>query len=119
ELWPPSFGAPIGKARDYVSSNRYEDESEIVEYLLSGHDLFSVIGSSADVLGSGKTVLGGDSIFSDGIWIWRGDLWFYVRAYHIRLPSEFLTHMRRGQYLMPEEDATGLRALAQQVHDRL
>lgn len=119
ELWTPSFGTPIGRAKDYVTSNRYEDESEIVEYLLSGHDLFSVMGSSADVLGSGKTVLGGDSIFSDGIWIWRGDLWFYVRAYHIRLPREFLTHMRRGQHLMPEEDATGLRALAQQVHDRL
>ncbi|MEV4877217.1 hypothetical protein [Streptomyces cyaneofuscatus] len=119
ELWPPSFGAPIGRVRDFVASTRHEDEGEIVEYLLSGYELFSVMGSSADVLGSGKTVLGGDSIFSDGRWIWRGDLWFYVLAYNIRLPSEFLTHMRRNQHLMPEEDETGLRAMAQQVHDSL
>ncbi|MFH8374004.1 hypothetical protein [Streptomyces cyaneofuscatus] len=74
ELWTPSFGAPIGRAKDNVTSNPYEDEGEIVRYLLSGHELLSAMGSSADVLGSGNTVPGGYSIFSDGIWIWRGDL---------------------------------------------
>ncbi|MEU4178521.1 hypothetical protein [Streptomyces sp. NPDC026589] len=119
ELWLPSFGTPVGSIKDNVTSNRYSDVEEITQYLLSGHDLFSVMGSSEDVMGSGETVLGGDSIYSDGEWIWRGDLCFYVRKYNVRLPEEFLSRMREKQYLMPAENEPELRRLAQKVHDSL
>ncbi|WP_405190937.1 hypothetical protein OG473_26255 [Streptomyces anulatus] len=119
ELWPPSFGAPVGSLLDSVSSEVYEDSKEIAKYLLSGHDLFSVMGSSGDVLGSGETVLGGDSIFSDGDWVWRGDLCFYMRKYNVRLPDTFLAHVREKQYLVPAEKGTELRNLAEKVQDRL
>ncbi|WP_155053971.1 hypothetical protein [Streptomyces blattellae] len=119
ELWAPSFGAPRGSVRDYVTGSAYEDERGIVQYLLAGHDLFSVMGSSEDVLGSGETVMGGDSIYSDGEWVWRGDLWFYVRTHHVALPKDFLERIRGFDYVMPAEDLSSLMEIAKDIRARL
>ncbi|MFJ2900724.1 hypothetical protein ACIO87_38490 [Streptomyces sp. NPDC087218] len=90
--------------RDSLAPGPYEDAERITGYLLGGHDVLSVMGSSTDVLGSGRTVLGGDSVLSDGEWIWRGDLWFYVRTHHVELPGEFLAHVRLHGHLVPAGD---------------
>ncbi|MFH9133078.1 hypothetical protein [Streptomyces sp. NPDC017524] len=119
ELWPPPFGTPVGSIKDNVAAHRHGDAKEIIQYLSSGHDLFSVMGSSEDVMGSGETVLGGDSIHSDGAWIWRGDLCFYLRKYHVRLPNTFLAHVREKQYSMSAGKEIELRKLAQKVQDDL
>ncbi|MFJ6613630.1 hypothetical protein ACIQPT_25505 [Streptomyces sp. NPDC091289] len=119
ELWPPSFGAPVGSMHDFTLPTPHEDSEGIVKYLLAGHSLFSVMGSSQDILGSGETVLSGDSIFSDGDWIWRGDLWFYVRKHYVRLPDEFLARMREKQYAIPAENDLELWEISREVHDGL
>lgn len=33
------------------------------------------------------------SLFSDGEWKWRDDLWLYLRDYDIALPDEFIEHV--------------------------
>lgn len=33
------------------------------------------------------------SLFDDGIWRWRDDLWLYVLHYDIALPDEFIEHV--------------------------
>lgn len=119
ELWPPSFGEPAGSLRDSLASTPYEDSIKITEYLLAGHAIFSVMGSSEDVLGSGQTILGGDSVYSDGEWLWRGDLWFYLRTHHVALPEEFLAQIRGGDYLMPAENEPQLVELAKHVQKNL
>ncbi|MFF4591406.1 hypothetical protein [Streptomyces sp. NPDC001388] len=119
ELWAPSFGEPRGSVRDFLMDSAYVDEREIVGYLLAGHDLFSVMGSSEDVLGSGETIMGGDSIYSDGQWVWRGDLWFYVRTHHVALPDEFLDRIRGFDYLMPPENLSSLMEIAKDIRVRL
>lgn len=119
ELWSPSFGAPRGSMRDFLADSAYDDEREITQYLLAGHDLFSVMGSSEDVLGSGQTIMGGDSIYSDGEWVWRGDLWFYVRTHHVALPTEFLERIRGFDYVMPAEDLSSLMEIAKEIRSRL
>ncbi|MFJ9507715.1 hypothetical protein ACIRPZ_28475 [Streptomyces anulatus] len=119
EFWPPSFGTSVGSVRDFTSSAPYEDSKEITKYLLAGHDLFSVMGSSGDILGSGETILGGDSVLSDGDWVWRGDLWFYVWKHNARLPDPFLARAREKQYLVPAGKEVELRNLAQKVQDDL
>ncbi|MFI9030776.1 hypothetical protein [Streptomyces sp. NPDC053560] len=119
ELWAPSFGKPVGSVRDFLSPEPYEDDKQIAEYLLAGHEIFSVMGSSEDVLGTGKTILGGDSILSDGEWLWRGDLWFYVRTHHVKLPDEFLAHVRENDYFMPAEDEPRLVEIAKYVQARI
>ncbi|MEU6915949.1 hypothetical protein [Streptomyces olindensis] len=119
ELWSPSFGMPRGRVRDFVADAAYVDEREIVHYLLAGHDLFSVMGSSEDVLGSGETIMGGDSIYSDGEWVWRGGLWFYVRTHHVCLPTEFLERIRAFDYVMPAEELSSLMEIAKEIRPRL
>ncbi|MFF5189745.1 hypothetical protein ACFY30_39275 [Streptomyces sp. NPDC000345] len=119
ELWAPSFGVPRGSIQEFILDAAYDDEREIVGYLLAGHDLFSVMGSSEDVLGSGQTVIGGDSIYSDGEWVWRGDLWFYVRNHHVALPDEFLERIRGLDYLMPPENLSSLMKIAKDIRVRL
>ncbi|MFY0515357.1 hypothetical protein ACOMD4_33950 [Streptomyces anulatus] len=119
EFWSPAFGTGAGSVREYVAPIQHEDAKKITEYLLAGHELFSVMGSSKDVLGSGKTILGGDSIYSDGEWIWRGDLWFYVWTHNVRLPEEFISIMRQNGYVVPAENDSELAKLAQLVHDKL
>jgi hypothetical protein len=115
ELWAPSFGATRGSVRDFLAESAYADEQEIAQYLLAGHDLFSVMGSSEDVLGSGETIMGGDSIYSNGEWVWRGDLWFYVRTHHVQLPDEFLARIRGFDYVMPAEDLSSLMEIAKDL----
>lgn len=119
ELWPPSFGEPDGGVRDFVSSVRYEDAREITDYLLAGHVLFSAMGSSEDVLGTGRTILGGDSVFSDGAWIWRGDLRFYVWTHRVRLPDDFLARARSHHYAMPPENEPELARLSTYVQENI
>jgi len=36
----------------------------------------------------------GDSDFSDGLWVWPGGLTHYVLEHAVRLPEEFLHHVR-------------------------
>ncbi|MFJ3700738.1 MULTISPECIES: hypothetical protein [Streptomyces] len=119
ELWAPSFGQAAGSVQDFVMPTPYTDAKKITEYLLAGHDIFSVMGSSRDVLGSGKTVLGGDSILSDNEWIWRGDLWFYVWNHRVQLPGEFLARLRANNYEMPAENEQRLTEIARYVQSNL
>ncbi|MFI0781147.1 hypothetical protein [Streptomyces sp. NPDC021212] len=119
ELWPQSFGTPTGSLKDSLTVSPYEDAQKIAEYLLAGHEIFSVMGSSEDVLGSGKTILGGDSIYTDGEWLWRGDLWFYVRTHHVKLPEEFLAQIRESNYAVPAENEPQLIEIAKYVQKNL
>lgn len=119
ELWPSSFGTPPGSLRDFLAPEAYEDAGRIAEYLRGGHEIFSVMGASTDVLGSGRTVLGGDSLFSDGEWIWRGDLWFYVRTHHVELPDDFLARIRKNQYVVPPEDEPRIIEIAEYIDARI
>lgn len=119
ELWPPTFGTPRGSLRDFLGDFPYEDEKEIIRYLQNGHDLFNIMGSSDDALGSGEAILGGDSIYSDGEWVWRGDLWFYVRKHHVILPAEFVDRVRKLGHSVPDKDIPRLMEIAQEIRARI
>ncbi|MFI1259191.1 hypothetical protein ACH4U6_36440 [Streptomyces netropsis] len=77
------------------------DEREIGAYLRGGHVLFASVGVVDDVLGSGESIVGGGSLFTDGEWVWRGDLWFYVTTYHLTLLDEFVTRARAAGFQVP------------------
>lgn len=38
-------------------------------------------------------VPGGSSLETDGIWIWRYDLAYFIENYRIRLPKDFIEHV--------------------------
>ncbi|MFF4454579.1 hypothetical protein [Streptomyces goshikiensis] len=102
EFWAGGPGPAYGNVSDFVRESAEPDEPEIIEYLDSGYEILSFMGSVKDVLGSGERILGGDNIFTDGEWVWRGDLSFYVVTYHLSIPIGFLDQIRERKYLMPD-----------------
>lgn len=101
ELWPGVTTEPLPGLATLVGHEPPDDEERVVGYLRAGEEIFSAMGVVADLLGSSERVLGGDSIFTDGAWVWRGDLWFYVSRHHLRLPGEFLDSVRASGYRPP------------------
>ncbi|GGV02369.1 hypothetical protein [Streptomyces spectabilis] len=118
ELWSPSFGRPRGSVREFLASAAYPEQGDIARYLQAGHEIISVMGASPDVLGSGERIVGGDSLYTDGEWLWRGDLWFYVRSHYVRLPEEFLIRMRDCGYCMPDVQRPKLLGILDWVEER-
>ncbi|WP_030549359.1 hypothetical protein [Streptomyces albus] len=115
EFWPEGFGTTEGPVAHFRGESPLEDEELILRYLINGFEIVSVLGAVDDVLGSGERVLAGDSILTDGEWIWRADLRFYVRKYHVRLPEEFLAKARKLDHSVPEIPGSRLREIAQSV----
>lgn len=94
EFWPTGTGKTDGSIREFLTDEPGTMEEEAAEYLRRGHEIFSSMGVAEDVLGSGEVVLGGGSVYTDGEWIWRRDLEFYLLRYHLRLPEEFTEKAR-------------------------
>lgn len=96
---PAVYGTSI---RDHLGDDSPPpDLDQVVDYLRRGHGLIDVMGAETDVLGTGRHILGGASIMTDGEWLWREDLQFYVSTHHVRLPGEFLTRIRERRYEVP------------------
>jgi hypothetical protein len=94
EFWPVGVGTPDGSVREFTEKAPGFLEDESADYLGKGHEIFASMGTTEDVLGSGEVVLGGGSIYTDGEWIWRRDLGFYLLRYHLRLPGDFVEKVR-------------------------
>jgi hypothetical protein len=96
----PGWGMPLdGSIKDAVRSAGEPDENRIVDYLRTGTGLWSEMGAEPDVLDpEGSALPGAGSLFTDGTWLWRDDLPYYVAKYHVALPPEFLAHARRLGY---------------------
>ncbi|MFD1830315.1 contact-dependent growth inhibition system immunity protein [Streptomyces desertarenae] len=94
EFWPTSAGTPDGSIREFLADDPGVLEEEAADYLRGGREVFASMGVTEDILGSGEIILGGGSVHTDGEWIWRGDLGFYLLKYHLRLPGDFVDKIR-------------------------
>lgn len=105
--WLPSI-------KDAITCNPPSDENRLVEYLSAGNYVASVMEALEDVLTGElfKESGGCSSLLTDGLWLWRQDLSHYVRRHHVRLPDEFILHIRSNLYLPPVLSEAELVALA-------
>ncbi|MFI2664198.1 MULTISPECIES: hypothetical protein [Micromonospora] len=94
-------------------SGRHDDE--IVGYLDSGIPLIDIMETTTDVLGGDARISGGSSILTDGTWVWRQDLSYYVKNYHLELDRDFVEHAMKMKFAIPEPDHSSLLALADSV----
>jgi hypothetical protein len=78
------------------------NESRITHYLRSGAELVICFGVVSDVLNPSSEVMISPHIMTDGFWVWPLDLAYYVENYHVDLPSEFVTHMEKTKWQMPD-----------------
>jgi hypothetical protein len=90
--------------RDFIGSRRTRSESDIVKYLRSGHMLVGVMEWLTDCIDGSSFVEGSGaaSPLTDGTWIWRQDLAYYVEKYHISLADNFVAHMVEVKFEIPE-----------------
>lgn len=87
-------------------------DDEVASYLDSGIPLIDIMESTTDVIGRDARISGGSSILTDGTWVWRQDLSFYVKKYHLELDRDFVEHAMKMNFAIPERDHSSLLALA-------
>ncbi|MET8098248.1 hypothetical protein ABZV29_17465 [Streptomyces sp. NPDC005236] len=100
----PGWGLPIdGLMRESVNSTGEPDEAGIISYLRNGAGIWSEMSAGPDVLDSEAPDLSGiGSLYTDGIWLWRQDLSYYLAKYHVSLPADFITQVRNSRHQVPE-----------------
>jgi hypothetical protein len=96
ELYPPGLEA-LPSLRE--SSNGLSDKevTDSLAYLARGLAVFDVMQDVIDPLDPTSTIPGGSSLESDGRWIWRSDLKYFVRRYRVTLPPDFLRHVEASK----------------------
>ena len=84
---------------DCIHKADYSDETaQICSYLKNGTIYIACCGVCYDVIDQEKGVAGVPSLLTDGVWIWPGDLAYYVENYNLNLPANFIDHMKANRW---------------------
>ena len=94
-----------GKSTDSILDNIYKENSSMVDsiccYLEKGIEFIVSPGIVNDVINPERGTAGDTSIYTDGKWIWPGDLSYYVRNYKLKLPDAFIDTMKSNNWKIP------------------
>ncbi|MER6756657.1 hypothetical protein ABT235_21035 [Micromonospora echinofusca] len=115
ELGPNPVEVYAESIQDHLGHAPLPDAALVIQYLRDGHDLIDVMGAESDVLGSERLIIGGASVMTDGTWLWREDLRFYVAIYHVCLPENFLASVRANNYRVPALQIEELRTASKEA----
>ncbi|MFE9188117.1 hypothetical protein ACFYL6_00760 [Micromonospora sp. NPDC007208] len=115
ELGPNPAEVYVESIHSHVDAEPLPDALGVEDYLRRGHGLIDVMGAEIDVLGSGRRLVGGASVLTDGEWLWRDDLRFYLATYHVRLPTKFLETVRGNDYHVPDLSGDQLRLVGEKA----
>jgi hypothetical protein len=109
-------GDPDGPSlREAVGDGSDPADPEVVDYLDAG-SVVAVAGRDVDdVLDDSKVGVAPRDVRTDGVWIWPGDLSYYVRTYGIALPSEFVDHARSQGWEAPALDGEALARVSREM----
>ena len=88
--------------KEIIGQNTLDKESKIINYLNNGK-IFCI----APVLDESKGVIGSLEILTDGEWIWPSDLSYYLQNYHIKLDEQFIDHIKKNNWKVPDVDING------------
>lgn len=85
------------------------DEAAIADYLDSGVLFAACPGVEEDPLLPEAPIAGALHVLTDGEYAWPKTLSYWVRRHHLLLPKQFLDHIRRADYQVPNHiDPTSL-----------
>jgi hypothetical protein len=87
--------------RDCVAEDPQPDEDKILQYLRTGRGYAGRGSYEKDVLDPGARYGLVADLLTDGVYLWRADLAYYVAKYHVRLPEDFLAHARAQNWTVP------------------
>lgn len=71
---------------------------KICDYLNQGIAFIISPGSLQDVIQPENGISGVATSYTDGEWLWPGDLSYYVRKYALKLPEEFVETMQKNEW---------------------
>ena len=114
ELYDYERDAP--SLRDAVRASAHPDEPRIVGYLKAGVGLAGVGKYVGDALDPNSRFSVSPSLLTDGAWLWRADLPYYVATYHVELPDEFVAHMRGNGWAVPSLTEAEVSRLGRQLY---
>ncbi len=107
-------GDPEGPSiHPLVNQGHYDDCDQILDYLSKGIMFMGVLMAVRDILnpGSKNPIPDFAHIRTDGVWAWSGDLSYYLRTYQVKLPDEFVAHVRERNYQVPDKALVDLKML--------
>ncbi|MFD5596727.1 hypothetical protein [Streptomyces griseorubiginosus] len=89
------------------SSEWRETAAFAVAYLAAAPMVAAFTETEQCLQGCGENLVGCSSLFTDGCWVWRGDLGHYVGRHGVTLPVGFVERMREfdGKPPIDEVDA--------------
>jgi hypothetical protein len=98
-----SYGRKNGPSiNDYFSDKNSDDEENIINYIKSGKVFIVSPGIVYDIFDKSKLIEGGPYILTDGEYVWFHELAYYIEQYHIKLPEEFIMHMKSNNWEVPQ-----------------
>src|SRR5262249_28493740 len=89
----------LAEARNSTATPHQE---RVAAYLEAGLASTVSPGPRREVFEPGK-VIGPAHSLTDGKFVWPGDLAYYVRTYHVRLPGAFIEHMLSSGWAVPAD----------------
>ncbi|MFF0468298.1 hypothetical protein ACFYPX_12825 [Micromonospora zamorensis] len=117
EFGPVRSAEPQESIFDSVADEELPDLTQVVGYLNSGHVLIDVMDVANDAFDSTRQVMNGSTVLTDGDWLWRKDLAYYVRRHRVVLPKGFLALIRERDYVVPSRGVPELTACSRQARD--
>ena len=76
----------------------------VLNYLTQSTGIFDWLETVRDCVNRENTIVGGSCIWSDGEWIFREDLEYYVKEYDVALPSKFINKIVNNNGIPPSPD---------------
>jgi hypothetical protein len=89
--------------RDYLSPEPQNHEEEIARYLESAPAYSGVGKIVGDALNPDAPAVLFPGNRTDGLYVWQSELSYYVRKYHLRVPSELIERMSSLNWQPPAE----------------
>lgn len=117
ELFP---GDPRCAARSLKTTLRdapMVDADRVAQYLMNGVRVVDADHGTDDVITgrirkpASRFLLGGPTLVTDGAWVWRRDLVYYVTNYHVALDESFVARAREHDFTVPEVPDSRLAAI--------
>jgi len=100
---------------DHVGTEPLPDADRVVAYLRGGHRLIAMMDVQDDYFDPSQQVLSGSSVSTDGDWLWRDDLAYYVQRHNVTPPEDFLRLIRERHYIVPEVEEAVLDTAADEA----
>lgn len=90
--------------KESINNSSIKNEEKIIEYLDNGIAVCITAGLVSDALDETKGVIGNLEILTDGVWAWPSDLSYYIKFYHVKLDMDFVEHIKKNKWIVPNDN---------------